>query len=379
MFGKGVTMNTILIDNEQQELNLLHKKIIRLSNIEVLGAFTDPHEGLIEVSKHQPDVLFLDISIPEVNWIKVTKQLKNAMPEMSIVFLAIGNEHAIKAFDIQVADYLLKPVVDTRLQKTLSKIMNKRETREPESHPMIGCFKKMNFRYYESDKDTLNVNWRTSKAREIFAYLVHKRGELVRKDVLADLFWPESNIKDAFGQLYSTIYQIRKSLGSIDFDIQIINLENSYKLALNNYLVDVDVWEESMKRMPLITDDNVETHKNLLYLYKGAYFEEENYMWSMNERERLRVKWIYQMKRVVNFYLSIDFYEEVILLYLFYQKVNPFIIESYVELMKLYAYFEDWYAVEEQYHLLKEMLEEEFNDEPDESVVAWYENWRRGI
>lgn len=369
-------MNTILIDNEQKELNLLHRNIVELSNIEVLGAFTDPHQGLIEVSKHQPDVLFLDISIPEVNWIKVAKQLKHAMPEMKIVFLAKGNEYAIKAFDIQVEDYLLKPVGDARLQKTISKIWDKGKTREPMYQPMIGCFKKMNFRYYESNESMLDVNWRTSKAREVFAYLVHKRGELVRKDVLADLFWPESSVGEAFSQLYSTIYQIRISLKAIEFDVQIISLENNYKLDLNNYLVDVDVWEEGLKKMPLITAENVEAHKELLFLYKGAYFKEENYMWAMNKRSRLRVQWINQMKRVVNYYLSIDSYGEVILLYLYYQKVNPFINESYFELMKLYAQFDDRYGVEEQYCLLKDMLEKEFDDEPDESIVTWYEKWK---
>lgn len=369
-------MNTILIDDEQLELELLQNKITRLSNIEVIETFTDPHQGLIAVSKQEPDVLFLAISIPEVNWIKVTKQLKKMIPEMQIVFLATIDKYVLEAFDIQVDDFLLKPVEDDRLQKTISKLSKNRKVQNPVYQPMIGCFKKLHFFYYESDKGILDVYWRTSKAREVFSYLLHKRGELVRKDVLVDLFWSESAAREAFSQLYSTIYQIKKSLTAIEFDIQIISSENSYRLELNNYLIDVDVWERGIQTMPLVTSENIEAHKKLLYLYKGAYFEEGNYMWAMNEQERLRVKWINHMKRVVSYYYSIGYYGEAILLYLYYQKINPFINETYFELMKLYAYFDNRYAVEEQYRLLWKMSEEEFGETPDEKVVTWYEQWK---
>lgn len=369
-------MRTILIDDEQTVLDALRQKITQLSNIEVLGAFTNPHEGLIEVSKHEPDVLFVDIAIAEVNWIKVAKQLKKAIPKLNIVFLADFDKYALEAFDIQAEDYLLKPVEDGRLAQTISKISKKMELQVEDYQPMIACFQKLHFRYYGGKNDTIVSHWRTSKAREVFAYLVHNRGKLVRKDVIVDLFWSESMVKEAFRQLYSTIYQIRKTLAAIDFNVQIVSLEDNYKVELNNNLIDVDVWEEGMKYMPIIHTDNVEAHKRLIYLYKGAYFEEENYMWSVNERNRLRVKWINHLKRVVSYFISNKSYGEAILLYLSYQKVIPYKQDSYFELMKLYAQYDDRYAVKEQYYLLKEMVREQYWDEPDEEIVSWYENWR---
>ncbi len=368
-------MKAILIEQDQSMLDLLQEKITRLSNIEILGVYTNHHRGLIELSQQEPDLAFLDISITGVKWIEVARQLKKAMPKMKIVFLDTCARQAIDAFEIQADDYILKPVEDTRLRKTIAKISAEKETQALEEQPMICCFQTLNFRKYGCDQDMLSVKWRTSKAREVFSYLVHKRGKFVRKDVIVDLFWPESPLKKAFSQLYSTIYQIRKSLSSIEFDVQIINSENNYKLELNNHLIDVDVWEEGIKTLPLITAENVEVHKKLIYLYKGDYFEEENFLWSMNEKDRLRVKWLNQVKRVFNYYMSINDHEEAILICLYYQKIIPYHEESYIELMKLYALYDDRYAVEEQYRLLKEMLADEFGDEPDEEVVAWYKNW----
>lgn len=368
-------MKAILIAPEQSMLDLLQEKITRLSKIGILGVFTNHYRGLIELTQQEPDLAFIDISVSGVKWIEVVRQLKNAIPHMKIVLLDTCDHKAIEAFEIQVEDYILKPVEDARLRKTIAKISAETETEALENQPMICCFKTLNFRKYGCDKSMLSVKWRTSKAREVFSYLVHNRGKFVRKDVIVDLFWPESSLKKAYNQLYSTIYQIRKSLASIEFDVQIISSENNYMLELNNHLIDVDVWEEGINNMPLITAENVEAHKNLIYLYKGDYFEEENFMWSINEKERLRVKWINQVKRIFNYYMSINDHEEAILIYLYYQQIIPYHEESYIELMKLYAHYDDRYAVEKQYRLLTDMLADEFEEEPEEEVTDWYENW----
>lgn len=375
---KGVaTMKAILIDNDQQMLDLLRAKITQLSDIQVLGTFTNPHQGLIELSKQEPDVVFLDISIQGVDWIEVAKQIKHAMPTMKNVFLATFAQHGIEAFEVQAADYILKPFEDVRIEQTIAKLVDEKEKVGTVYYPMIGCFYKMNFSCYGNKKEKLNINWRTSKAREIFAYLVHERGKLVRKDVIVHMFWPESSLKEAFSQLYSAIYQIRKSLKTINFHVKIISLENNYKLELHDQLIDVDVWEEGIDNMPLITADNVEAHKKLMYLYRGDYFEEESFIWSMNERNRLRLKWLNHMKRLVDYYISIEDYAEAILLNLYYQKISPYKDNSYFALMKLYAEYDDRHAVEEQYQLLRTMSDIEFGMEPNAEIVAWYEKWKR--
>lgn len=370
-------MKAILIDHEQAMLDLLEEKITRLSDIEIRGAYTNPHQGIIEVTRQVVDVVFIDISLPKVSGLELAEQLKQAMPDLKIVILASNEKHAVAAFDIKAEDYLVKPIEDDRLQISLSKIRGKMASPSFSQKPRINCFGKLHFRYYGSDKQGVEVIWRTAKAREVFAYLVHKRGALIRKDVIVNLFWPETSAKEAFQQLYTTIYQIRKSLASIELDIEIISLDNSYKLELNDNKTDVDAWEEAIGDIPIISKGNVAAYKALIYMYRGGYMEEENFVWSLNERNRLRVEWFQHMKRLLYYYKSVEDYSQAIILYLYYQKIAPYKNDSYFELMKLYAHFDDRYAVKEQYNLFKEMVAEEFGEEPDGRIVAWYENWQK--
>ena len=58
----------------------------------------------------------------------------------------------------------------------------------------------------------IHLNWRTRYAKEIFAYLIAHQEENVRKDVFIDMFWPEALLKDAYHNLYTHVYFIRKAL-----------------------------------------------------------------------------------------------------------------------------------------------------------------------
>src|SRR5699024_8960167 len=107
-------MRAILIDDEQLMLDLLKDKITELSNIRVVGVYTNPHLGLIEISKQQPELVFLDISMPEVSGLELAKQIKTAMPKIKIIFTTAYDEYAVEAFEIDAEDYLLKPIEDAR-------------------------------------------------------------------------------------------------------------------------------------------------------------------------------------------------------------------------------------------------------------------------
>src|SRR5699024_12789123 len=70
----------------------------------------------------------------------------------------------------------------------------------------------------------------------------------IYKDVLIELLWPNLKLKNAYENLYSAIYYIRKTLKNIGVNIEIISTENCYKLRLNNVKYDVDEWEKGIDR-----------------------------------------------------------------------------------------------------------------------------------
>lgn len=369
-------MRIILIDDELIQLELLEKRIHQLTDYEVIARFTNPRQGLMAISKLQPDIVFLDISMPSINGIELAKEIKEAFPEMKIIFLSAYEEYAVEAFNLQVDDYLLKPITNERLLQAFSKIIKSAPTQHAVANkPYICCFNHLHFRSPKKDAPQLNIKWRTSKAREIFAYLLHHRGKYIRKDVLIEHMWPDEDMKLAYSQLYSAIYQIRKTLASSELDIKIISMENSYTLSIDNHQVDVDIFVEGITNMPSITPENIDEHKKLLTLYTGDYFCEEDFIWATNKRRRLQLKYLNHAKRVAEFYIQTNNYVDAILIYLQIQKITPYIDESYFMLMKLYYKLNDRLAIQDQYHQLKKMLWEEFNDEPSDEIIEWYEKF----
>jgi len=194
--------------------------------------------------------------------------------------------------------------------------------------------------------------------------------------VLVDLIWTDEDVKQAYTQLYSAIYQIRNSLKESGFKINITSADNSYHLELTNCTTDIDMFETGINESPFITKENIHLHKNLLALYTGDYFAEEDFSWAVNERNRLHMKWLNHMRRVAEFYILTENYPDAILIYLHLQKVSPFHDDSYFMLMKLYHKVEDRFAVQEQYQALKEMLFNEFDEEPSLDIQNWFDAWK---
>lgn len=371
-------MRIIIIDDELLQLNLLEKRIHELTNYEVIAKHTSPHQGLMAISKLQPDTVFLDVSMPGANGIELAKEIKEAFPMMNIIFLTAHEKYAVDAFNIQADDYLLKPINNERLLQAFSKIERISQQQIEINKPYICCFNHLHFHHPQNDTAQLNVKWRTAKAREIFAYLLHYRGKYIRKDVLIEHMWPDEDIKLAYAQLYSAIYQIRKTLATIEWDIQIISSESSYTLNIENYQVDIDIFVNGITNMPFITHENVSEHKKLLSLYTGDYFNEEDFSWAENKRRRLQLKYLNHAKRVAEFYIQTENHVEAILIYLAVQKIMPYLDETYFMLMKLYHKLNDRFAVQDLYHQLENMLWQEFKDQPSEEIVNWYEAWKKG-
>ncbi|WP_369355471.1 AfsR/SARP family transcriptional regulator [Lysinibacillus capsici] len=89
------------------------------------------------------------------------------------------------------------------------------------------------------------MKWRTSKAKELFAYMLEHKNEMIYRDTILELFWPESDIDKAPKQLYTAIYTIRKTLKNYGVEgvgISSTLLSSGYKLVVENIVVDVEQW-----------------------------------------------------------------------------------------------------------------------------------------
>lgn len=123
-------MNCILIDDERPALELLEDNIRQIPYLNILGSCRKPLEALEILKMQQVDLMFLDIQMPGINGLDLLRSLSN--PPMVILVTAYG-EHALDGFNLDVVDYLVKPVPFSRLLKGVQKAHELFQIRQPQS------------------------------------------------------------------------------------------------------------------------------------------------------------------------------------------------------------------------------------------------------
>ena len=114
------SFKTIIIDDEQLAVNRLRRMLEKYKvEIEVIAEAANGEQGLHLVEQHQPDLIFLDIEMPGLNGFEMLNKLKH-LPK--VIFTTAFEEYAIKAFEENSIDYLLKPIEPARLEKALDKL-----------------------------------------------------------------------------------------------------------------------------------------------------------------------------------------------------------------------------------------------------------------
>ncbi len=112
-------MNCIIIDDDQLTCTILEGFIRKLNSLSLIGSFNDPIAARTILSeRHDIDLIFLDIEMPEMSGFDILGSL-DSPPNVIVVSSAEG--HALKAFDFNVVDYLLKPVTYARFVKAIDK------------------------------------------------------------------------------------------------------------------------------------------------------------------------------------------------------------------------------------------------------------------
>jgi two-component system LytT family response regulator len=118
-------MRVLIVDDEAPARDKLRRWLAEQPDISLVGECADGVEAAAAIASAQPDAVFLDIQMPGMSGLEVAAQLE---PEQAplLVFVTAFDEHAIKAFDLNAVDYLLKPYDRDRLHKTLERIRGRR-------------------------------------------------------------------------------------------------------------------------------------------------------------------------------------------------------------------------------------------------------------
>jgi two-component system LytT family response regulator len=113
------TWKTLIIDDEPLARKRLVRLLKRYEEIDIIGEAVNGQDGLEKIEELKPELIFLDIEMPLFNGFEMLSQVKH---QPKVVFTTAYDQYAIKAFEEDSIDYLLKPIETNRIEKTIDKL-----------------------------------------------------------------------------------------------------------------------------------------------------------------------------------------------------------------------------------------------------------------
>lgn len=120
-------LNCVIIDDEPQAVELIKNYISRTPSLTLMAGYTDSVEGLSKITENPPDVLFLDIQMPDLNGMELSKMVPK---HTKIIFTTAFKQYAFESYDVSATDYLLKPISYAKFLKAAQKCLEWFEMKE---------------------------------------------------------------------------------------------------------------------------------------------------------------------------------------------------------------------------------------------------------
>jgi DNA-binding LytR/AlgR family response regulator len=112
-------IRAIAIDDEPKALSIIESHAAKVSFLTLEACFTNPFKGIEFINEQRPDLIFLDINMPDISGLQL---LKNLTQKSAIIFTTAHSEYAVASYEVEAIDYLLKPFDYARFLLAVTKV-----------------------------------------------------------------------------------------------------------------------------------------------------------------------------------------------------------------------------------------------------------------
>lgn len=147
------TLSCIIVDDEPLAIEILESYVQKIDQLSLKGSFRNAVSAFSFLQQHPVDLLFLDIQMPKLNGIDFLKTLKNPP---KVIFTTAYRDYALDGFELEVVDYLLKPIPFERFLKSVSRILQQAPT-EAHVKTIVDTPKEQPL-FFKVDKKMVKVN-----------------------------------------------------------------------------------------------------------------------------------------------------------------------------------------------------------------------------
>lgn len=369
-------MRAIIIDDERPSLELLKRIIEKNKHLEIVGEFTDAIDAAEQMDALLPDVIFTDIEMTYLNGIDFASLLRWDGKDTQIVFVTAYENYAIDAFAVDAANYIVKPITEESLNKTVERLLKnhvpqKDSLQSPNRNKILSLG---TFRVYGSEEDKL-VKWPTAKVKELFACLLCEKERELDKWQLCDILWPDAAPEKAIHSLHSAMNRMKGALRDAGFEVTVLYNNDRYRLDMRDFFWDAEELLSFLKRNLVVTKANISRFEKMMELCQGDLFETEDYLWTAGLRENIKKQCHGARHNMVDYYLSCRNYRQAERQLQKLMEADPGDERVTVRLMELYFLTGNKVKLVQSYKRLGEYLKQELHIEPKESTKAHYQKF----
>lgn len=363
-------MKTILVDDEPMALEVLKHMLSPYKEIEILATYSNRTDLLKDLKNIKPEIIFLDIEMGQVNGLELAEIVMGKLENVEIIFVTAYSQYAVDAFEINAIDYLLKPVQEKRLEKAIKRLKERNRAKEIYNENVKGLkvYSFGGFQVLDGKGEILN--WRTKKAKELFAYLWTRMERTSSKDLIIEAIFPDRELDKASTLLHTTVYQLRKALDKLGYSNAIIYSEEGYRLDL--------AIESDLKDLEIIIEEaryNEDDIRGVLEIYKGDFLE-EGYHWAIETQQMYKQLVFNIIESFVKKEIKKEKLDLIVKLLLdkLYE-IDPFNNSAVEMMIKYYGIKNEIAKLEIFFDDHKEKLWQEMGLEPTKKIIQTYKEY----
>ena len=210
-------MNIIAVDDERRALHTLEQAIQTALPDAAVTGFTKALDALEYAKENRVDAAFLDIQMAEMNGLSLAKHLKEIYGFTNIIFVTAYSRYTGEALTLRVSGYVMKPINPDQVREEID---NLRNPLKPPANEAIKGIRVQCFGNFEVFVDGEPLSFARSKTKELFAYLVSRRGTLCSNNEIAAVIWENEadspSLKSHYHNLVADLTQTLSKAGIKD-------------------------------------------------------------------------------------------------------------------------------------------------------------------
>ena len=253
-------MNYMIVDDEHLVLRDTTRMLEKIldNDAQQIYSYDNCSSALALVREKDVHVAFLDVDMPEMTGIELAQKIHELSPRTNIIFLTAYAQYSLEAWRVFASGFLVKPALPEDIEMALKHLRYPAEY--DENKIRVHCFGNFDIFYREK-----RVDFSRTKSKEMFAYLIDRKGAAVSSDAVRAILWEASTDTEAKKTYIRSIASdIRQTFEKIGFTDVLVHGRGTY--AVNTKLVQCDYY------------DLLKGEPKAMHAFKGEYMTQ--YSWA---------------------------------------------------------------------------------------------------